>query len=253
MVAQERLRYGDRPSQFVEIWRAAGNGPPRGVVISLHGGWWRDRHDLHLMDPLCAQLHHSGWTVANVEYRRTSDNPDGNDGGDAGGWPVTMSDVASAIAAVGAAELCPGESPTIAIGHSAGGHLALMSLSRGLIDSAVALAPITDLARCSREGLGEGATLPFMGFDPDTDPQAYRESSPISQAPNGRQRLIVHGHQDDRVPVEHSRDYMSVAMADSEPASYVEAVDTDHFDVIDPGHRSWQLTQAWLDTQYPRG
>lgn len=244
MTARETIRYGELPSQFVEIWRAAGGSSPRGVVIALHGGWWRDRHDLHLMGPICANLHRSGWTVANVEYRRTGD--------DSGGWPVTMSDVTDAIAAVGAVGLVPDGSPTIAIGHSAGGHLALMSLSRGLIDSAVALAPITDLARCVREELGESATVVFMGSGPESDPQSYLDAAPISQAPNGRRRLIVHGCQDDRVPIEHSRNYMRVAMTDDEPVSYLEMINTDHFDVIDPEHASWQATEAWLDLQHPR-
>ncbi|MER6893074.1 alpha/beta fold hydrolase, partial [Amycolatopsis sp. NPDC000740] len=127
MASMETLRYGSEPSQFVELHGTPGG---RGTAVLLHGGWWRARHDLHQLDPMAADLVAAGWYVANLEYRRID--------GDTGGWPQTLDDVLAAIAAVER----PSALPTVAIGHSAGGHLAL--LAGGSLAGVVALAPITD-------------------------------------------------------------------------------------------------------------
>jgi acetyl esterase/lipase len=98
-------RYGDDPSQFGEL---SGAGP---VAVLIHGGFWRDRYDLTLMEPLAADLVARGWAAWNIEYRRL---------GSGGGVPETLDDVAAAIdflAELDGVDL----SRVVAIGHSAGG------------------------------------------------------------------------------------------------------------------------------------
>ncbi|MGW7534774.1 alpha/beta hydrolase family protein [Amycolatopsis sp. NPDC054798] len=226
MASMETLRYGSEPSQFVELHGTPGG---RGTAILLHGGWWRARHDLHQLDPMAADLVAAGWYVANLEYRRVD--------GDTGGWPQTLDDVQAAIAAVER----PDALPTVAIGHSAGGHLAL--LAGGGLSGVVALAPITDVPRARTEELGEGAAGLFLTGD---DPAA----SPIRQLPIGCPQLVVQGDADVRVPVAHSRDYVAAAKAAGDDVDYVELPGVDHFRLIDPADEPWQSVRAWLDRRF---
>lgn len=228
------LGYGSSRSQFVELWPV----PPRsrGLAVLLHGGFWRARHGLDQMDPLCADLAERGWSVANVEYRRTD--------GDAGGWPGTLTDVLEAIDSV-RQHRDPG-GPVVAIGHSAGGHLALLAAASAAVDLTVALAPVTDLPRSAEEGLGEGAAPLFMGTTPEADPGSYRAASPRFRLPLGKPHLVVHGDADERVPVDHSRDYVAAARHAGDAVDYLELPDVGHFDLIDPSHHSWIEARSWL-------
>ncbi|WP_409462934.1 alpha/beta hydrolase family protein [Amycolatopsis sp. GA6-003] len=226
MASMETLRYGSEPSQFVELHGTPGG---RGTAILLHGGWWRARHDLHQLDPMAADLVAAGWYVANIEYRRID--------GDTGGWPQTLDDVRAAIAAVER----PDALPTVAIGHSAGGHLAL--LAGGWLSGVVALAPITDVPRARAEDLGEGAAGLFLTGD---DPAA----SPVRQLPIGCPHLVVQGAADVRVPVAHSRDYAAAAKAAGDDVDYVELPGVDHFRLIDPADQPWQSARDWLDRRF---
>ncbi|MFB9931782.1 alpha/beta hydrolase family protein [Amycolatopsis halotolerans] len=226
MASMETLRYGSEPSQFVELHGTPGG---RGTAVLLHGGWWRARHDLHQLDPMAADLVAAGWYVANVEYRRID--------GDTGGWPQTLDDVLAAIPPVER----PAALPTVAIGHSAGGHLAL--LAGGALSGVVALAPITDVPRARAEELGEGAAGLFLtGNDP--------AASPIRQVPIGCPQLVVQGDADVRVPVAHSRDYVAAAKVAGDDVDYVELPGVDHFRLIDPADEPWQPVREWLDRRF---
>ncbi|WP_124389795.1 S9 family peptidase [Rhodococcus wratislaviensis] len=237
MTPSSQVRYGGHQSQFVEIWHPGVEDVVAGLAIVLHGGWWRARHDLHLMDGLCADLAEAGWLVANVEYRRT---------GGGGGWPHTLHDVFGAIDAVHAFEPAARGLASVAIGHSAGAHLALMTTANRKVSSAIALAPITDLRRTFIEELGEGATSLFIGDSLDEQPEVFAAASPICQLPMGGRLLVLHGDHDDRVPVQHSRDFITAARAAGDMVDYAEIAGADHFEVIDPLHRSWGEARKWL-------
>ncbi|WP_394356453.1 alpha/beta hydrolase family protein [Spiractinospora alimapuensis] len=236
-----RYRYGQHPSQFADLWLPdAPDTVPAPVAVLLHGGWWRDLHDLTLMDPLARDLTAAGWAVWNVEYRRT--------GADGGGWPQTVEDVAAALrllattAAADTERLDAGR--VAAVGHSAGGHLALLTAAASPVTRVVALAPVTDLARSDREGLGEGAVAAFLGASPGED--APRDGSPVARPETGFSQLVVHGDADQRVPVDQSRDYVVAARAAGAPVTYEEVPGADHFAVIDPDHPAWRTARAWL-------
>ncbi|MFE9245430.1 alpha/beta hydrolase family protein [Nocardiopsis sp. NPDC006938] len=231
--------YGEHPSQIVHRRGPEGTDGPAPVAVLLHGGWWRDLHDARLMDPLARDLAASGWAVWNVEYRRTGD--------DGGGWPQTRDDVARSLDLLAAtADRDPGldTSRVVAVGHSAGGHLALMTAADSPVTSVVPLAPITDLRRCAEARLGEDAVVPFLGADPA--PELYAESSPLHRLPVGLPLLVVHGDLDQRVPVEHSRDYVAAARRAGDTVDYREVPGIDHFAVIDPERAAWQEVRAAL-------
>ena len=236
MEARRPFRYGALPSQYVEAWLPDAD-PPHPVAVLIHGGWWRARHDLHLMDELCADLASRGWLAWNVEFRRIE--------GDGGGWPVTVDDVRAAIQSLGEAGLPTASSPPVVVGHSAGGHLALLAATGEAFGGVVALAPVTDVVRSATEGLGEGAPAAFLG--PEAGPGEYERVSPRHRLPLGRRQLLVHGDEDVRVPVQHSRDYVAAARAAGDPVEYVEIAGGDHFCVIDPAHDAWGRARAWLD------
>ncbi|GAA1775327.1 alpha/beta hydrolase family protein [Streptomonospora arabica] len=241
MASTHVFAYGEHPSRMVRIHQPdADDSAPFPVAVLLHGGWWRDAHDLRLMDPIAAVLADSGWLVWNLEYRRT--------GGDGGGWPQTLDDVRAALDLLGA-RLAEGAEPgdpgrLVAVGHSAGGHLALLAAHDSPLTAVVGLAPVTDLRAAAQAGLGEGAVADFLG--PAPDERAYAAAAPLHRLPVGLPQLIVHGDADHRVPVEHSRTYAEAARAAGDRVDYAEIPGADHFAVADPGHAAWHAAGEWL-------
>ncbi|MGA8256664.1 MAG: alpha/beta hydrolase, partial [Nocardioides sp.] len=105
------VRYGDDPSQFGELYLP--DGVARGVVVVIHGGFWKSAYDYTLGSSLAASLAAEGWVAWNLEYRRVGDDPGGG-----GGTPATFDDVAAGIDKL--AELDLDLSTVVTLGHSAG-------------------------------------------------------------------------------------------------------------------------------------
>jgi acetyl esterase/lipase len=230
-------RYGDRPSQFVEL-HAPDESGPGAIAIVIHGGFWRDSYDLHLMDGLCADLAGRGWAACNLEYRRV--------GADGGGWPMTFDDVRAGIDAVTTLPALPVDR-VVTIGHSAGGHLALWAAAaHGAVTDAVSLAGVTDLEDAWARGLSSDATGGFMGGGPAELPERYAEASPMARLPIGVPMLVVHGDRDENVPVELSIAFAEAARAAGDDVELVVRPGVDHFEVIDPAGRSWATVMDWL-------
>ena len=172
------------------------------------------------MDGFAEALTEAGWATWNVEYRRV---------GAGGGWPQTFDDVAAARAAAPAAER------VVAVGHSAGGHLALLLATRGLVDAAVALGAVCDLPGAAAERLGNGAALDFMGSSPDEAPEAWAAADPLGQAPPPVPVALVHGVDDGTVPVAQARAYHAAAGG----RSSLTELACGHFEPIDPRSEAW--------------
>ena len=60
----DRIAYGDDPSQYGEL--SLPQGTPHGVVVVIHGGFWKAEYDASLGQPLATSL------VARVGWRGTS-------------------------------------------------------------------------------------------------------------------------------------------------------------------------------------
>jgi acetyl esterase/lipase len=236
-----RVAYGDDPSQFGEL--SLPDGRPRGVVVVIHGGFWKAAYDLSLGRPLASALVESGWAVLNLEYRRV---------GNGGGSPATLDDVAAGIdtlVAVDALDL----STVVTLGHSAGGHLAAWAASRGRFErwtggvevtAVVSQAGVLDLRAAHLAGLGGGAVAAFLGHPPGPEDDPV---DPRRQAPLDVPLWCVHGRGDDTVPITQSEEYVAAATAAGARAELL-AVDGDHFVVIDPASEAWAKTLAILDT-----
>jgi acetyl esterase/lipase len=217
-----RHSYGDDPSQYGVLY---GEGP---VAVLIHGGFWKAEYDLTLMDALAEDLVARGWAAWNIEFRRL---------GNGGGVPETLDDVSAAIDFL--AELDVDRSRVVAIGHSAGGHLAAWAATREnprvAVTGIVSQAGVLDLQRADELHLSNGVVRRFLkGAD-------TRIASPIERLPLGVPALLTHGGRDDIVPVE-----ISERFARASGASLIVEPDEDHFGHLDPGNPLWKAVTGWL-------
>ncbi|HEX5540905.1 MAG TPA: alpha/beta fold hydrolase [Micromonospora sp.] len=246
------LRYGEHPDQVADLRRPApgGGGPPRPLVIAVHGGFWRAEYDRSHTGPLAADLAAHGWPVAQVEYRRT--------GQPGGGWRGTFDDIAAGISALPelvAGVLNPDEvaaAPPILFGHSAGGHLALWYAAElpERVQGVVALAPVADLAEAYRLDLDEGAVAALLGGGPEAVPERYAWADPARRLPLAARSVIIHGAEDRQVPIGMSRRFVTAARAVGSDITLIELPATEHFGLIDPLSAAWTKVTAALHSLY---
>ncbi|HWJ66460.1 MAG TPA: prolyl oligopeptidase family serine peptidase [Nocardioides sp.] len=240
--APGRHAYGADPSQHGELFLPSGT--PRGVVVVIHGGFWRSAYDAGLGRPLAESLAAQGWAAWNLEYRRVGAGPGGG-----GGAPATFDDVAAGIDLL--ADLDVDTSTVVALGHSAGGHLATWAAARGRhgwaervpVTHVVSQAGVLDLRAAHDAGLGNGAVAELLGHPPTGADARY---DPAQQLPLDVPVWCVHGRADANVPFEQSADYVARATAAGADAELVE-VEGDHFVVIDPGSAAWRRQLEILD------
>jgi acetyl esterase/lipase len=225
------------------------------VVVLIHGGFWRARYTLRLEDRLVADLAARGWAVWNLEYRRVGWRS-------RGGWPRTLEDVTAGIDPLGTLTEPLDTSRVVAIGHSAGGQLALWAAARpGLpagapgaepsvrLSAAVAQAGLVDLREVARLGLSRDAATRFLGGPPGKLPERYDLASPVERLPLNVPHLLVHGDADDVVPIDIARRYARRAAEVGDPCRLVELPGAGHMDHLDPGTESWRAARAWLEVR----
>ena len=220
-----RHSYGPDASQFGDLYE----GGDRGVAVLIHGGFWRDRYDLTLMDPLAEDLAARGWTVWNIEYRRL---------GSGGGVPATLDDVGAAIDHL--AELGLDSGQVVAIGHSAGGHLAAWAATREdprvPLTGVVSQAGVLDVRRAWELGLSNDVARELL----DGDLARCAIASPIDRLPLSAPALLVHGSRDDVVPLEISEAFAAASGAE------LAVFDSGHFGHLDPENPMWKAVVEWL-------
>jgi acetyl esterase/lipase len=244
-VSIRKISYGDDPSQFAELHRPTGES--RGVVVVIHGGFWKAEYDASLGRPLAESLADEGWTAWNLEYRRVA--PAGSGGG---GVPQTLDDVAAGIDALADVDGLD-TARVITLGHSAGGHLATWAASRGRferwqpervpITGVVSQAGVLDLRAADELGLGGGAVEAFLGHPPGPGDDSV---DPLRQVPLDVPVRCIHASGDTTVPIAQSASYVEAATAAGADAALVE-VDGDHFVVIDTASDAWARTLEILD------
>lgn len=251
----ERIAYGHAPQQFGELRVPSGAGPFP-VVVLIHGGCWLNQFDYryftHLADRLTTEAGVATWTV---EYRRIGDP--------GGGWPGTFLDVANATDHLRrlASDRPLDLTRVVAIGHSAGGHLALWLAARPRLPkgtdvsspdplplhAVVGLAAITDLVRyrVGEPGSCNSAVDSLMGGTDVEQASRYRLASPLALLPLGVPQWLVQGAVDPIVPAASVRDYVAAAKRAGDPATLLEESQAGHFDPAAPDTRSWpQVLEA---------
>jgi len=246
--ADVRIAYGRDASQFgdLRVPRGPGRHP---LAIVLHGGWWRSEVDLGYLSHLAAALSADGIATWNMEFRRL--------GSTGGGWPATFLDVAAgadhvlSLAAAHPIDL----SRVIAVGHSAGGHLALWLAARRRIPEgkgsplhgapsvplrgALSIAGIVDLRVAQALGLRDGLVNRFvvedlLGGTPLEVPERYAIASPGELLPLGVPQVLVHGTRDDIIPFEITNSYVRMARERGDDLALIRIEGANHFDPIDP-------------------
>jgi acetyl esterase/lipase len=244
----QRHRYGSDPSQFADLHLPARRRRP-GIVALLHGGWWGPRFGAGNLHGVAADLARRGWVTWNIEYRRL---------GLGGGYPSTLEDAAAAIDHLATlSDVNTGR--VVAIGHSAGGHLATWAAGRAKlaagapgaqpvieIAGVISLAGVLDLAAAAREKLGNGAAIELMGGAPDELPERYAVADPLGQVPIPAAVRCVHAQADDRVPFAQSVAYVAAARAAGQDARLLQA-DGDHFSVADTCAPTWPVVIKALE------
>ena len=216
-----RIPYGNDPNQFGELRLPAGPGP-HPVVIFIHGGFWREKYTLDHAAHACQALADAGYAVWSLEYRRI-----GQPGGGHAGTAADIEVAAGFLASIPDLDL----SRAVAVGHSAGGYLALWLASRGTIplSGVVALAPVADLDDARKLRLGDGVVDQFLGGSTPSPMQ----SIPVPQ-------ILVHGTNDDVVPFEISRRFAGKSVN----STLTALPDAGHFEVIDPRSPEWRSVVA---------
>lgn len=203
------IPYGSDPGQFADLRLPTGRGPFP-VVVVLHGGCWAEYADVTYTANLATALTREGWATWNVEYRRVHQ--------EGGGWPGTFLDAGRGIDALrDAAKKYPLDTArVIAIGHSAGGQLALWAAARGRLprDSAVYIAdplPIRGVVSiggipdmrafaANADGPCGGRHIRVMGGPPDDHPDRYALVSPAELLPLGVPQALIWGEKDTVAP-----------------------------------------------------
>ena len=237
--ADERVPYGPDAQQFGELRVPPGSGP-HPVAIVIHGGYWRARYDLKEVEHLCEAVTRQGLATWSLEYRRI-----GNSGG---GWPGTLDDVRTGAAHLEkiAAERSLDLKRVVAMGHFAGGHLVLWLAKQNAIAlrGLVALAPVADLGRAWELKLNNTVVADLLGRSPQDLPDRYRSASPIELVPLGVAQRVLHGANDEIVPLEISRRYVAAAKKSGDDAKLIEVAGAGHFELIDPRSAAWPVVKS---------
>jgi len=247
------ISYGDQPRQFGELRLPDGDGPFP-VALLMHGGCWLEDYDHGYMDGLADAIVDLDMAVWTVGFRRI--------GAEGGGWPNTFLDAADGADHLRElAEtwpLDPGR--VIAVGHSAGGHLALWLATRPQlpedsplyrpdplpIAGVLALAAAADL-----EGLSEAktcanaATRLLDGMLADV-PERYRDGSPMQRIPSDVPQILINGSLD-TTWTEPADRYYDAARAAGAPIQRRVMVGAGHFELVAPQAEGWDLVREALN------
>jgi acetyl esterase/lipase len=194
--ADEKIVYGMDPLQYALFWRAnqLTNTQKTPLIILIHGGCWLSAYDIQHTYALSTGLAQAGFNIWSLEYRRSGD--------EGGGWPGTFDDIKAGILA--SAKFNNSEfdlAHSVLVGHSAGGHLALlaggaMSQLKGVIGLA-AISDIEEYAKGSNSC--QKVTKDFMQGMPNDKPDEYLLANPSKQ-PLHANTLILQGKNDSIVP-----------------------------------------------------
>ena len=104
----------------------------------------------------------------------------------------------------------------------------------------VALAPVADLEMAYRLNLSNGAAAEFVGGTPQSQPERFEAADPMRHSSDAR-RTLLHGTNDDVVPISLSESFVQARGADPGVVRVARIEGADHFDVIDPTLEAWEI------------
>lgn len=214
----------DGQSLSFDLYAPDGGGPARGVIIWVHGGAWSSGSRA---SPNLIGLTARGWALASVDYRLSTQAV----------FPAQIFDIKAAVRYLRAhaPEYGLPNTPFVIAGSSAGGHLAaLVGVSNGEsalegsvgeggagsdqpvssdVQAIVSLYGASDLTTILAQSTPHGLNVRvpalqlLLGGQPDTVPDLARLASPVFHVDaTDPPLLMLHGDQDDQMPIEQSRE-----------------------------------------------
>ena len=204
-------------------------------------GYWQAIYNLVHAGHLCADLARQGLASWNVEYRRL---------GDPGGeWPAPLDDVVRrwTTCATLAADYPLDLDRVVLMGHSAGGHLALLAARQTSVPlrGVVSLAGVVDPHEIDRIGDDHGLIRRLLGAGPDEEPDRWRQASPRALLPLGFPYVLACGTEDVHwEPNRITADGRPFAPGTTSSCSRFEGAG--HFEPVDPLAPEWAILRAKL-------
>ena len=250
-----QISYGDAQFQFGYLRLPEGSGP-HPVIVFMHGGCWLSVFDIRYTGLAEQAFADAGYAVWSLEYRRV-----GNPGG---GWPGTFLDVATGADHLTelAREYPLDLDRVIAIGHSAGGQLALWLAARGRIPTSselytagplpihgvLALAPAPNLETLHSSGSCGPGVDGLMGGSPNVRPERYQVGSPMQLMPVDVPQRVVVGALDAQFGPSGRAYFQAAQRAGSSPVTLREAPESGHFEMVVPYTSTWPITLQELES-----
>jgi acetyl esterase/lipase len=244
--AGRKHAYGAQPLQFGELNLPDRPGP-HPVIILIHGGCWLSEYDIKHSRALANAFAKDGSAVWNLEYRRVGDA--------GGGWPGTFLDVAGGADHLRtlAKEYPLDLSRVIAVGHSAGGHLALWLAARHKLPASsdiyrakpieiaavLPLAPASELDQLHEKAVCGNVVDRLIGGAPTALPERYHHATPSRWAPIGVPQTVIVGKQDSAWGWVGKAYVEAVRAAGDEQVRLITVPQAGHFEVIDPKSSAW--------------
>ncbi len=250
-----RYAYGSADDTYGELRLPKGPGPWP-VMVVIHGGCWLDAYSLDHIRPLAEAITALGYATWTIEYRRADS--------EGGGWPQTFVDVASALDAL--RELADTHSLDLervsALGHSAGGQLALMLAARSQfgpehplysttplpVQRVIALAAISDMMDYGMQaGSCQDGARKVIGGSPDEWLQRFQAVDPSQHLPLASRVELLHARADPLVPYVYSPRFSEQLVAAGGQAQLHPLPEwAGHFDVLLTDGPVWQVLREIL-------
>ena len=244
------VRYGDDPHQVIDVWVPTDRAP-HPAVLMVHGGCWTTAiADRTLMNWVAEDLRRAGVLVWNIDYRGV-DRP-------GGGYPGTFADVAAAADALRSNAGRFGIDPehVVAVGHSAGGHLALWLAGRHRLPRSsslwsphplpvrdvVSLGGLPDLeatAASPDNGCGTEVIGRLTGPATPAHPDPFADTSVPRLLPLGVPQDLVNGRDDRIIPLRLGTGYQAQARRAGDRVALHVVDRTGHVELIAPDSVAW--------------
>ena len=255
------ISYGSDPYQKVDLWLPKTPGKHK-TVLMVHGGCWQTEiADRSLMNWIADDLRRRGYAVWNIDYRGV-DRP-------GGGYPGTFADAGAAADALRdyAARYQLDLSKIVAVGHSAGGHLALWLAGRARlakgsalqtarplpIAHVVSLGGLPDLeatAASPDNGCGTDVIARLTGAPSPTHADLFADTSVPRLLPLGVPQDLVNGENDRIIPMRLGTGYEAQARAKGDRVALHRIDQTGHVELIAPESAAWAQAVKLIDAAF---
>jgi acetyl esterase/lipase len=189
---------------------------PHPLIVCIHGGGWisGQKEDFSEIAQLFASR---GYAAATIQYRLAPLHP----------FPAAVEDVRNFVryARDNAASLNIDPKRIAAMGSSAGAHLALMlgvaSAPEERVQVVLDLCGLTDMTdfRTRHFDIAHSFIDQFL---PDATDEIFRQASPVTLvSAQSAPTLIVHGEDDDIVPIAQSESFAAALLAHNVPYRFL--------------------------------